>query len=74
MEQPGLQVDLVPAQGDGLGDAQAMAVHQGQERLIPAGVASCGAGSGDQALDLGRGEVLPGPGRPTRPAAGTIAA
>jgi hypothetical protein len=53
------EVERVPAQGDELGDAQAVPVGEEDHGGVAVAVAPAAAGRGlDQALDLGRGQEL----------------
>lgn len=44
MEQAGFQIQLIPAHRDGLGDAQSVPIHDGQQCLITAAMASRAGG------------------------------
>jgi len=58
-EVPGLQVDLVPAQGDGLPDAKSMTIHQEKLGSIAGAVSAGSSGGFEEHLHLGRGQLLP---------------
>ncbi len=58
MEQALLEADLVPAERDELAHAQAVAVGNHDHRRVALAVTTELAGSRDELLDLGGGQVL----------------
>lgn len=61
MQQPVLQVDLIPAEVDQLRNPKSMTIGDQYERGIPKPIPSDSLGRSDEALDLIRGQVLPAP-------------
>ena len=59
VQEPVLEVDLIPAQGAQLGDAQAVAIGDQDHRAIAVSVSVLSRGA-DQALDFFGGQVFAG--------------
>ena len=75
-DEPVLEVDAAPLEPDRLADAQARAVEELDERMIPPGPRSRPVGGRNQALDLSRRErprQLPAAARRSTSAAGLSA-
>src|SRR5713101_7683463 len=60
MEEPLIEVELIPPQGNEFGHAQAMAIGQENHRVITQSMSADTPGRLAQAVDLGFGEILPG--------------
>lgn len=61
MQQPVLQVDLIPAEVDHLRNPKSMAIGDQYERGIPRPIPADTLGRSNEALDLIRGQVFPAP-------------
>src|SRR5713101_6424908 len=60
MEEPLIEVELIPPQGNEFGHAQAMAIGQENHRVITQAMPPDTPGRLAQAVDLGFGEILTG--------------